>query len=115
MERSFEERRRELERECEVPKGLFAESLARLGEFMKPFVESLVRVDQRQYARTVVEGLCSDLERKNAESIAYHFGLDRKAIQYFVGMSGWDDAPLRMEIGEADRAGAWRRGRRTRV
>lgn len=98
MERSFEERRRELERECEVPEGLFDESLTRLTEFMAPFVESLARVDQRQYARTVVQGLCSDVERKNAESIAYHFGLDRKAIQYFVGTSEWDDAPLRKEL-----------------
>jgi hypothetical protein len=36
-----------------------------------------------------VSGLCSDLERKNAESIAYHFGLNRKQIQHFIGESDW--------------------------
>jgi SRSO17 transposase len=98
MERSFEERKLDLERECEVPEGLFEESLVRLAEFMKPFVGSLARSDQRYYAETVIQGLCSDLERKNAESIAYHFGLDRKNIQHFVGISAWDDAPLRAEL-----------------
>lgn len=98
MDCSFEERKLELERECKVPEGLFDESLDRLIEFMKPFVESLSRADQRHYAQTVVQGLCSDLERKNAESIAYHFGLDRKNIQHFVGVSEWDDAPWRAEL-----------------
>jgi SRSO17 transposase len=98
MDRLFEQRKLELERECEVPEGLFDESLMRLAEFMKPFVGSLARADQRHYAQTVVQGLCSDLQRKNAESIAYHFGLDRKTIQHFVGGSGWDDVPLRAEL-----------------
>jgi hypothetical protein len=45
-----------------------------------------------------VSGLCSDLERKNAESIAYHFGLNRKQIQHFIGESDWDDTPFRKEL-----------------
>lgn len=98
MDRLFEERKLALEAECKVPEGLFGESLIRLAEFMKRFVGSLARADQRHYAETVVQGLCSDLERKNAESIAYHFGLDRKNIQHFLGLSAWDDAPLRAEL-----------------
>jgi len=98
MECAFEERRQELERECEIPEGLFAGSLARLAEFVEPFVASLGRSAQREYALKVIQGLCSDLERKNAESIAYHFGLDRKNIQHFIGISEWEDAPLRAEL-----------------
>lgn len=98
MERLFEERRQELERECEIPEGLFSGSLRRLADFIRPFVATFVRADQREYALKVVQGLCSDLERKNAESIAYHFGLDRKVIQHFIGLSEWNDTPLRTEL-----------------
>ena len=51
-----------------------------------------------------MNGLCSDLENKNAESITYHFDLDRKidldrkTMQYLIGQSQWDDIPLREEL-----------------
>lgn len=98
MDRLFETRKRELVQECVVEDGLFARSLMRLDEFMKPFIAQLPRLKQRHYATTVVRGLCSDLERKNAESIAYHFGMDRKQIQHFIGISEWDDQHFRKEL-----------------
>jgi SRSO17 transposase len=98
MDRMFETRRRELVQECVAKDGLFAESLTRLDEFMKPFIAQLPRHKQRDYATTVVSGLCSDLESKNAESMAYHFGMDRKQIQHFIGQSEWDDQPFRKEL-----------------
>jgi len=98
MDCSFETRKRELVRECIVEDGLFAKSLKRLDEFMEPFVAQLPRRQQRQHATRVVSGLCSDLERKNAESIAYHFGMPRKQIQHFIGESEWDDEPFRKEL-----------------
>jgi SRSO17 transposase len=98
MECTFEERKRELEAECVVKPSFFEGSLDRLKHFMKPFVQSMNRCDQRNYAETFVGGLCSDLESKNAESIAYHFDLDRKTMQYFIGQSQWDDVPLRKEL-----------------
>ncbi|MCX7385527.1 MAG: transposase [Planctomycetales bacterium] len=98
MDRLFETRKRELVQECVVEDGLFARSLMRLDEFMKPFIAQLLRLKQRHYATTVVRGLCSDLERKNAESIAYHFGMDRKQIQHFIGISEWDDQHFRKEL-----------------
>jgi SRSO17 transposase len=98
MERSFDDCKRMLERECVVEEGLFAESLVRLREFMLPFVASFSRRLQREHAETFVGGLCSDLAHKNAESIAYHFGLERKAMQHFVGESAWDDEPVRQEL-----------------
>lgn len=98
MDGSWERRKAELERECEMVPGLLEESAARLEEFMQPFVESYPRRLQAAHAKQMVQGLCSDLEAKNAESIAYLFGLDRKAMQHFVGESAWDDRPLRDEL-----------------
>lgn len=98
MECTFEERKKELEAECVVKPSFFSSCLDRLNDFMKPFVHSMNRVDQRHHAETFVSGLCSDLESKNAESIAYHFELDRKTMQYFIGQSQWDDVPLRKEL-----------------
>lgn len=98
MDRSFEKRRWELEAECEIPEELMASVSDRLEEFMQPFVASYRRHEQVSHAMRFVQGLCSDLECKNAESIAYQFGLERKTIQNFLGESAWDDAPLREEL-----------------
>ena len=98
MDHAFEARKAELEKECIVEEGMFAGVLGRLREFVKPYLESFVRYKQCDHATTVLSGLCSDLERKNAESIAYHFGLERKPIQHFLGESNWDDTPLRSEM-----------------
>ena len=98
MDCTFEKRKQELEAECVVKPSFFASGLDRLRDFMKPFVNSMNRFDQRNHAEMFVSGLCSDLESKNAESIAYHFDLDRKTMQYFIGQSQWDDVPLRREL-----------------
>jgi len=82
----------------------------RLKEFVEPFAERLWRTEQKDHARRYIEGLPSDLESKNAESIAYLHGLNRKAIQHFLGESAWDHEPLvdelvrqvAAETGEAD-------------
>jgi len=98
MDCSFEERKRELEMECQVPENAMLESANRLERFMEPFVASYRRHEQSSHATTFVRGLCSDLERKNGESIAYLAGLDRKTIQHFIGESKWDDRPLRSQL-----------------
>lgn len=98
MECSFETRKCELEAECKVPKNVFGEAFDRLRTFMEPFLRNFRRHEQVSHATTVVSGLCSDLEHKNNESIAYHFGQDRRGIQHFIGESRWDDRPLRDEL-----------------
>lgn len=98
MDGSGERRRVELERECEMDSAVLEEAAGRIEEFMEPFVESFARRSQGAHAKRMVQGLCSDLEAKNAESIAYLFGLNRKALQHFVGESEWDDRPLRDEL-----------------
>ena len=94
----FEARKEELLDECEVAAQVFDRVVPRLERFMSPFVDSLVRREQIEHANTFVQGLLSDLEHKNAESIAYRFGQERMPLQWFVGVSTWDDRPLRDEL-----------------
>lgn len=98
MERSFRKRKHELEAECVIPRNMMASATSRLDAFMQPFLQSYHRHEQATHAMTVVQGLCSDLEHKNGESIAYLFALERKTIQHFLGESRWEDAPLREEL-----------------
>jgi len=98
MECVFEERKRELEQECKLPRNAMASASSRLDAFMQPFLLNYRRHEQKSHATTVVRGFCSDLEKKNGESIAYLFGLDRKVMQHFIGESQWVDEPLRKEL-----------------
>ena len=98
MEARYETRKRALLDECSVAPDIFDEVMPRLEQFMEPFVERLVRSDQARYARLFVPGLLSDLDHKNAESMAYRFGQDRMPLQWFLGMSPWDHEPLRDEL-----------------
>ena len=98
MDGSFEKRKRELAAECNLPRSTMSAASSRLDSFMQPFLVTYRRHEQVTNATSVVRGLCSDLEHKNGESIAYLYGFDRKVIQHFVGESRWDDAPLRAEL-----------------
>jgi len=98
MEAKYETRKHELLKECELAPEIFHRVLPRLERFMNPFIESLVRKEQCEHASTFVQGLLSDLEHKNVESIAYRFGQERMPLQWFVGMSDWDHEPLRDEL-----------------
>ena len=98
MEGSLQRRKAELAAECKVSSNLFTLAMQRLNRFLEPYLSSFGHHNQVAHARRVVEGLCSDLQHKNGESIAYHFGLDRKGIQHFIGESPWHDKPLREEL-----------------
>jgi SRSO17 transposase len=94
----YEQRKQELLEECRVAPQIFDQVLPRLEAFMEPFVTSLVRKEQIAHARTFVQGLLSDLDHKNVESIAYRFGQERLPLQWFIGYSQWDSGPLRDEL-----------------
>lgn len=96
--KEFEARKKELVSECDVAPQVLDRIMPRLERFMEPFVDRLVRREQMEHAATFVRGLLSDLEHKNTESIAYRFGQDRMPLQWFIGVSPWDDAPLRDEL-----------------
>jgi SRSO17 transposase len=110
MEARYRERKQELLDECSVAPQVFDRVIPRLERFMGPFVDSLARKEQVNHAETFVQGLLSDLEHKNVESIAYRFGQERMPLQWFIGISDWDDQPLRdklvqqvgQELGEED-------------
>ncbi len=98
MEAIYETRKQELLDECSVDPRVFEQVIPRLERFMAPFVENLVRREQVEHAQTFVQGLLSDLDAKNTESIAYRFEQERMPLQWFIGVSGWDDKPLRKEL-----------------
>lgn len=98
MEAAYEARKQELLDECTVAPQVFDRVMPRLERFMDPFVRNLVRSEQIGHARTFVQGLLSDVKHKNVESIAYLFGRERMPLQWFVGVSDWDDASLREEL-----------------
>jgi len=98
-------RKQQLLDECEVPQEVFRGGIGRLGEFARPFADCLGRREQKDHARTYLAGLVSDLEHKNAESIAYRHDQQRHGLQHFVGSSTWDHRPLIRELaGQVGRA-----------
>lgn len=98
MDRRFETRKRELLDDCDVSPEIFDRMLQRLEIFAEPFVDRLVRVEQKEYARTYFQGLLSDLDKKNSESIAYRHDQERMGLQLFIGSSPWDHKPLIKEL-----------------
>ena len=98
MERRFQQREQEALAECKLDPRVFNGMLTRLGKFLVPFAEQLVAPAQRQHTRTYIEGLLSSLPRKSAEMIAYQHDQDRKNLQHFLGVSGWDHRPLLREL-----------------
>jgi SRSO17 transposase len=110
MERRFESRREEVLAECRVPPAVFNGMVERLVKFAVPYVQRLCRPEQREHAQTYLQGLLSDLQRKNAEAIAYRHDEDRQGLQTFIGTAPWSHQPLleelarqvARELGEAD-------------
>jgi SRSO17 transposase len=110
MERRFKARLDELLDDAEVRPVLLRGVLPRLGEFLEPFARSLLSREQRAHARHYVQGLLSDLQSKDVESIAYLHDQERQGLQKFIGQAEWDHDPLLTELarqvgqrlGEAD-------------
>lgn len=100
MERRFKLRKEALLEEAQVDRAVFLGSLKRLERFVHPFASLLAHPEQRQHASDFIAGLISDIDRKNAEAIAYRDDQDRKPLQHFIGQANWDHQPL---IGELAR------------
>jgi len=93
MRPRFQKRKEELLAECVVPAELFARLQPRLRAFVEPFAECLHK-QQTEHAHTYIAGLLSDLDRKNAETIAYRVDQEREGLQHFLGTSTWEHQPL---------------------
>jgi SRSO17 transposase len=88
-------RKRQLLAECQVAPEIFEQVIPRLYSFMAPFVKIFQGQMAEQHAKTYVSSLLSNVERKNVESVAYHFDQSRLPLQEFIGWAEWDDTPLR--------------------
>lgn len=98
MDRRFEARKQQLIEDSKINDSVFRGTADRLEEFAQPFMDLMSRVEQRQHLQIFIEGLMSDLERKNIESIAYRYDQDRMNLQRFIGWGAWDHAPLMTEL-----------------
>jgi SRSO17 transposase len=98
MERRFRIRLEELLDDAEVRPSLLSGVLPRLQSFLQPFVEALRSPEQRTNAQHYVQGLLSDLDGKDVESIAYLHDRERQGLQKFIGQAEWNHRPLVTEL-----------------
>ena len=98
MERRFRVRLEELLNDAEVRPSLLRGVVPRLESFLQPFVEALRSPEQQTNAQQYVQGLLSDLDGKDVESIAYLHDRERQGLQKFIGQSEWDYQPLLTEL-----------------
>jgi SRSO17 transposase len=98
MERRYRVRLDELLNDAEVRPSLLRGVMPRLESFLQPYVAALQSPEQHTNAQHYVEGLLSDLDSKDAESIAYLHDRERQGLQKFIGQSEWDYQPLLTEL-----------------
>src|SRR5437870_8951029 len=98
MERRFRIRLGELLNDAEVRPSVLTGVLPRLETFLRPFVVALTSSEQRVNAQHYVQGLLSDLDGKDIESIAYLHDRERQGLQKFMGQAEWDHRPLVTEL-----------------
>jgi SRSO17 transposase len=98
MDARYAMRKAQLLEECQVAPEIFQEVMPRLQLFMAPVVDVFKGPAPKTHALTYVQGLLSDVERKNIESIASHFGQERLGLQGFIGWSEWDEGGLQQEL-----------------
>jgi SRSO17 transposase len=101
------QRREELWSDCLVSPDIFNEMVDRLGEFVLPYQHALETEVSGRHVHLYLQGLLSDLERKNAEKIATFVDVERQVVQDFIGTVPWDHRPLvAVLVGQvADRLG----------
>jgi SRSO17 transposase len=86
--------------DAEVRPGLLRGVLPRLEAFLEPFARSLLSPEQRGHAQHYVQGLLSDLQSKDVESIAYLHDQERQGLQKFIGPADWNHKPLLTELAQ---------------
>src|SRR5471032_266964 len=98
MERRFRIRLDELLDDAEVRPSLLKGVMPRLEAFLQPFVSVLQSTEQCTNAQHYVQGLLSDLDSKDAESIAYLHDRERQGLQKFIGQAEWNHRPMVTEL-----------------
>jgi SRSO17 transposase len=87
-------RREELLRDCLVSPDVFHQRLDRLGEFVVPYQRALASEAAHHLMHLYLQGLLSQLPRKNAEAIAAWVAVERQVLQDFIGIAPWNHQPL---------------------
>jgi SRSO17 transposase len=98
MERRYQARLEEWLGDAKVQPRLLQGTLSRLESFLTPFTATLLSPEQRAHASHYVQGLLSDLQSKDVESIAYLHDQERQGLQKFIGQADWDHKPLLTEL-----------------
>lgn len=98
MERRFRIRLEELLDDAEVRPCMLNGVMPRLESFLQPFVQALHSHEQRTNAQHYIQGLLSDLDGKDAESIAYLHDRERQGLQKFIGQAEWRHRPMLTEL-----------------
>ena len=93
MERRFRVRLDEVLDDAHVPPTLLRGVLPRLHTFLQSFLDALQTPQQQTNAHHYVQGLLSDLDSKDVESIAYLHDRERQGLQKFIGQADWDHQP----------------------
>jgi len=65
-----------------------------LTKYMEQFVPAFERIEQVKYSQAYVQGLLSNVMRKNVEQMALGLGEKVRNLQYFVGQSPWMAEPV---------------------
>jgi SRSO17 transposase len=93
MNSVWAQRREEVLRDCLVSPDVFTQMVDRLAEFVIPYQQALEAAAAHPL-HLYLQGLLSQLERKNAEKIATFVDVERQVIQDFIGTVPWDHRPL---------------------
>ena len=94
MTPAWAQRREALLSDCLVSPDVFHQMLDRLGAFVVPYQRALESEAVPHLMHLYLQGLLSQLPRKNAEAIAAWVDVERQVIQDFVGTAPWDHRPL---------------------
>ena len=88
----------------------FAGWCPRLETFLEPFVKGVAAsVEQKTNVTHYVSGLMSDLDSKDAESIAYLHDRERQGLQKFIGQAEWNHRPPLDELARGRWPASWGR------
>ena len=91
---AWAQRREALLSDCLVSPDIFHQMLDRLGEFVVPYQRALESEAAHHPMHLYLQGLLSQLPRKNAEAIAAWVDVERQVIQDFIGIAPWNHQPL---------------------
>jgi SRSO17 transposase len=108
MTPAWAQRREALLSDCLVSPDVFHQMLDRLGAFVVPYQRALESEAVPHLMHLYLQGLLSQLPRKNAEAIAVWVDVERQVLQDFIGIAPWHHQPLvTVLVGQvAERLGA---------